>query len=214
MCRDVDIRSPKPVDVLCISAVSAGAYGSAMSVRAPTDGPRRGCGHRCSRPNRRLRATPCRRSPLKYTAFRVVVGRAIHTRGGVLARSPCIAHHRNSQRFEWSWIALFTPGSARFFDRGPSLTVEFHSVSIRRELGCPHLNRHIRSVACRRSPSKFTGFLVSGGDDIHTRICAAFSCATACSGERQSRASARAGTPIRAEAGTRREPAAPMPALP
>ena len=105
------------------------------------------------------------------------------------------AHRRNSQRFESSWIALFTQESALSFDRRLPLTVEFHSVSSHRGLGCPHLNRHPRLIACRCSPSKFTGFLVSGGGDVHTRTCASFGRATACIDEPQSLVRARARTP-------------------
>lgn len=130
------------------------------------------------------------------------MGRAVRTRGRRPRSIAATAHRRKSQRFESSWIALFTPESALSFDRRLPLTVEFHSVSSHCGVGCPHLNRRPRSIACRCSPSKFTGFLVSGGGDVHTRTCASFGRATACIDEPQSLVRARARTP----------PSAPKPA--
>lgn len=172
------------------------------------------CGAGYPHPGRRPGSIAMPRSPLGFTAFRVVVDRVVHMESAVSFDRDAAAHRRNSQRSELSWVGLFTPESARSFDRWLPLTVEFHSVSSCRGLGCPHPNRYPRSSACRCSPSKFTGFLVSGVGDIHTYTCASFGCANAGTDERQSRATAGAGMPIRAGAGTRDAPAELALALP
>lgn len=165
--RDVDIRSPRPVGLLCISAVRVNACCSAASVRAWIHGPRRGCGHRL---NRRLRAIPCRRSPLNFTASRVLVGRAIHILVGVLVRWRCRAHRWDSQRFESSWIGLFTWNRRSRLIAMPLLTVGIHSVPSCRGSGCSHRNRHARLIDGCRSPLNFTVFRVVAGWAAHTRI--------------------------------------------
>ena len=103
----------------------------------------------CSPPNWRPSSSACRPSPSKFTVFRVVAKRAVHTRIGTVVR------------------AL------------PMLTVEIHSVWSRRGASCPHPHRHPHSSVCHHSPSKFTAFRVSAGGDIHTRIGVPFDRATA-----------------------------------
>ncbi len=103
-------------------------------------------------------SSACRHSPSKFTGFRVVAERVVHTRIGTLVRARAATHHRNSQCFESSWGGLSTPESTPLFERVPSLTIEIHSVLSCRGSRCPHPNRHPRSSACRRSPSKFTAF--------------------------------------------------------
>jgi len=95
-----------------------------------------------SHPNRRTRLIVCRHSPSKFTVLRVVAERAVHTRIDTLVRARAVTHHRNSQCCESSRNELSAPESTPLFERVPSLTIEIHSVSSRREAGCPHSNRH------------------------------------------------------------------------
>lgn len=95
-----------------------------------------------SPPNRRTRLIVCRHSPSEFTAFRVVAERPIPPELDALVRARAVAHHRNSQGLGSSRSGLFTPELAPLFERVPSLTIEIHSVSSRREAGCPHSNRH------------------------------------------------------------------------
>ncbi|EDT42680.1 hypothetical protein BamMEX5DRAFT_1563 [Burkholderia ambifaria MEX-5] len=97
-------------------------------------------GSRDLHPNRRGPLIVCRHSPSKFTAFGVVVERAIHTRIGTLVRARAVTHHRNSQCFESSWGGLSTPESAPSFER------------------------------CRCSLSEFTAFRVVARRAVHIRI--------------------------------------------
>ena len=101
-----------------------------------------------SHPNRRARLIVCRHSPSEFTAFRVVAERSIPPPElDALVRARSVAHHRNSQGLGSSRSGLFTLELAPSFERVPSLTIEIHSVSSRREAGCPHPNRHRCSSA-------------------------------------------------------------------
>ncbi|WP_156441314.1 MULTISPECIES: hypothetical protein [unclassified Burkholderia] len=86
----------------------------------------RGSGH--PHPGRRPRSIAMHRSPSEFTAFRVVVDRAVHTGIGALFRSRAVAHRRISQRFDSSRVGLSTPESAYSFGRVPALTIEIHRV--------------------------------------------------------------------------------------
>jgi len=80
------------------------------------------------------------------------VGRAVHTRIDTLVRARAVTHHRNSQRFELSRIALSTPESTPAFERVPTLTVEIHSVLSVRGRRYLHPYRLSHSTAQRLAP--------------------------------------------------------------
>ncbi|WP_175761074.1 hypothetical protein [Burkholderia ambifaria] len=79
-------------------------------------------------------------------------GAAVHTRIDTLVRARAVTHHRNSQRFELSRIALSTPESTPAFERVPTLTVEIHSVLSVRGRRYLHPYRLSHSTAQRLAP--------------------------------------------------------------
>ena len=105
-----------------------------------------------SHPNRRTRLIVCRHSPSKFTVLRVVAERAVRTRIDTLVRARAVTHHRNSQCFELSRIALSTPESTPAFERVPTLTVEIHSVLSVRGRRYLHPYRLSHSTAQRLAP--------------------------------------------------------------
>ncbi len=147
-CRDVDIRSPKAVDVLCLSVERARACCSAASVRLRMRGLRRG-----------LHVLPV--TPESALSCDTVPSLTIEFHSVPSGRGSSYPHPNRHPRstavpsltVEFHRVPSGRGSSYPHPNRRPrstavsSLTVEFHSVPSGRGSSCPHPNRHPRSTA-------------------------------------------------------------------